>query len=42
MISMLKYYFLVARWMWKHRNERNCRQKWRRMEREIPADRSEQ
>lgn len=34
-IGPIRYYWRVARWMWKHRYEQNCRQKWRRMDREI-------
>jgi hypothetical protein len=31
----LRYYFRIARWMWRHRTEKDCRQKWKRMEREL-------
>lgn len=31
----LKYYYRVIRWLVKHRTEKNNRQKWRRMEREL-------
>ena len=33
--SKLRYYWRVIRWMVRHRGESNCRQKWRRMEREL-------
>ena len=33
--STLKYYIRVIRWLVKHRAEKNNRQKWRRMEREM-------
>ena len=33
--GMIKYYLKVIRWMWRHRTETKCRQKRRRMEREI-------
>ena len=32
---MLKYYFKLMKWIYKHRLETNNRQKWRRMAREI-------
>jgi hypothetical protein len=34
-MEKLRYYFRIARWLYQHRNEQNCRQKWRRMEREM-------
>jgi hypothetical protein len=34
-MSTLRYYWRVIRWLVQHRDERNCRQKWKRMEREI-------
>lgn len=35
MMKMVKYYFRMFRWMWKHRDEYDNRQKWKRMEREL-------
>jgi len=35
----LAYYWRVLKWLVKHRSEADCRQKWRRMEREIGGDR---
>jgi hypothetical protein len=32
---MIKYYLRCIKWLWKHRVEENCRQKWRRTEREV-------
>ncbi len=32
---MIKYYLRCIKWLWTHRDEANCRQKWRRMAREI-------
>lgn len=32
---MIKYYFRRVKWLWAHRAERNCRAKWKRMEREL-------
>jgi hypothetical protein len=32
---MIKYYLRVIGWIWKNRDVKNCRQKWRRMEREL-------
>lgn len=37
MINKLKYYIKLIRWLVKHRTEKNNRQKWRRMERELRA-----
>ena len=34
-MATIKYYWRVIRWLYQHRNETNCRQKWRRMEREM-------
>jgi hypothetical protein len=34
-MKRLKYYIAVARWMWTHRDDADCRAKWRRMSREI-------
>lgn len=34
-MSKLRYYIRVIRWLVNHRAEKNCRQKWRRMEREM-------
>ena len=34
-MKRIKYYWNVARWMWRHRTETDCRQKWRRMSREL-------
>lgn len=34
-IKKIKYYYLVIKWMWKHRTETNNRQKFRRLDREI-------
>ena len=34
-MTTIKYYWRVIRWLYQHRNEMNCRQKWRRMEREM-------
>ncbi len=31
------FYLRCARWIWKHKNERNNRQKFRRMDREISS-----
>lgn len=31
----LRYYIAVLRWMWQHRTEKDCRQKWRRMDKDI-------
>lgn len=33
----IAYYFKVAKWLWQHRNEKPCRQKTRRMLRELDA-----
>jgi hypothetical protein len=35
MINTLRYYIRIIRWLVRHRHERNCRQKYRRMEREL-------
>ena len=32
---MLKYYLRRIKWLWAHKDERNNRAKWRRMERQI-------
>lgn len=32
---MIKYYFRCIKWLWQHRSERNNRQKYRRMDREV-------
>jgi len=37
MITRIKYYIFVIRWIWQHRTEKDCRQKWKRMEREWEA-----
>ena len=34
---MIRYYYHRIKWMWAHRDETNCRQKWRRMEKELSA-----
>ena len=34
-MKMLKYYMRCIKWVWQHRDERDCRQKWRRMSREV-------
>jgi len=31
----VKKYWRRIKWLWKHRHEKNCRQKWRRMDREL-------
>lgn len=31
----LAYYWRVLKWIVRHREEPNCRQKWRRMDREV-------
>jgi hypothetical protein len=33
--ATVKRFFFIIRWLWKHRDERDCRQKLRRMEREL-------
>jgi hypothetical protein len=33
--SKIRYFIRLIRWLYKHRAEQNCRQKWRRMEREL-------
>jgi hypothetical protein len=35
MLNLMKYWFKCIKWLWKHRNEADNRQKFRRMEREI-------
>jgi len=35
MREKIKRFFRIAIWMYKHRDEKDCRQKWRRMEREL-------
>lgn len=35
MKEKVKYFFRVVIWMYKHRSEYDCRQKWRRMEKEL-------
>lgn len=32
---MIKYYWRVIKWLWAHRGETNCRQKHKRMLREL-------
>lgn len=34
-MKKIKYYLRCIRWLWKHRHQSDCRQKWRRMEREV-------
>lgn len=34
-MSKIRYYAKAFRWLYEHRMERNCRQKWRRMMREL-------
>lgn len=34
-VSMARFYFHAARWLWQHRTEHNNRHKWRRMMREV-------
>lgn len=29
------YYWMAMKWFWKHRNEKSCRQKMRRFEKEC-------
>ena len=36
-MKLIKYYLKCIKWLWKHKNDRNCRQKFRRMDREISA-----
>lgn len=35
-MEKLRYYWLIVRYMIRHRNEPNNRQKWRRLQRELP------
>lgn len=35
---MLRDYLRCIRWMWQHRDEKDCRQKWRRVERSVKRD----
>lgn len=37
-MKRIRYYLAVLRWMWRHRTEKDCRQKWRRMERELKSN----
>jgi len=34
-MALIKYYFNCMKWLWKHKDERNCRQKFRRMDSEV-------
>lgn len=34
-MKTLRYHIRIIRWLWKHRHEHNCRQKFRRMAREL-------
>ena len=34
-MSKIKYYWKCIRWLWKNRDVMNCRQKSRRMDREM-------
>lgn len=36
-MSKLRYYLRIAKWMVIHRHEPNNRQKWRRLQRELPS-----
>jgi hypothetical protein len=35
MAKAIVYYWQCIKWLWKHRDEQNCRQKFRRMDREL-------
>jgi hypothetical protein len=32
---MIRFYWARLKWLYQHRAERDCRQKWKRMEREL-------
>ena len=34
-MNMIRKYYQIAKWIWNHRAETDCRQKWRRMDREL-------
>lgn len=34
-MKQIKYYYFCIRWLWQHRDERDCRQKYKRMERDY-------
>lgn len=34
-MSKIKFYMSCVRWLYMHRHESDCRQKFRRMEREV-------
>lgn len=34
-MKKIRYYLRMMRWVWVHRDEQNCRAKWRRMAREL-------
>lgn len=34
-MEKFRYYLLIVKWAVKHRKEKNCRQKWHRMLKEV-------
>ena len=40
-MTQIKYYYQVFRWIIRHKKEKNCRQKWKRMDRELSDARVE-